>query len=103
MKYREIITQINNKFYHPIYFLTGEESYYIDKISNHIIKNILNDEEKVFNETIFYGKDTDTNTIISESKQFPFGSQYRTVIVKEAQEIERKEAELRAMFDEPPF
>ena len=87
MKYREIITQINNKFYHPIYFLTGEESYYIDKVSNHIIKNILNDEEKVFNETIFYGKDTDTNTIISESKQFPFGSQYRTVIVKEAQDI----------------
>ena len=57
MKYREIITQIiNNKFYHPVYFLNGEESYYIDKISNHIIKNILNDDEKVFNQTNFLWK-----------------------------------------------
>ena len=77
MKYREIITQINNKFYHPVYFLTGEESYYIDKISNHIIKSILNDDEKVFNETIFYGKDSSVDAIVDVAKRYPLMASYQ--------------------------
>ena len=65
----------------------GEETYYIDKISDYISKNILNSEEKEFNQTTLYGKDIDVATIVSEAKQFPFGSEYRVVIVKEAQNI----------------
>ncbi len=91
MKYQEIIQQINKKIYHPVYFLMGEENYYIDKISDYISKKILKTEEKEFNHIILYGKDTDVSTIISEAKQFPFGSDYRIVIVKEAQDIKKIE------------
>ena len=87
MKYQEIITEIDKKNLHPIYFLTGEENYYIDKVTENISKNILTAEEKEFNQSILYGKETDVATIISEAKQFPFGSNHRVVIVKEAQQI----------------
>lgn len=87
MKYQDIITQIDNKVFQPVYFLMGEETYYIDKISDYISKTILNPEEKEFNQTTLYGKDIDVATIVSEAKQFPFGSEYRVVIVKEAQDI----------------
>ena len=87
MKYQDIITQIDNKVFKPVYFLMGDETYYIDKISNYISENILTNEEKEFNQITLYGKDTDIPTIISESKQFPFGAAYRVVVIKEAQEI----------------
>ena len=87
MKYQDIITQIDKKIFQPVYFLIGEEPYYIDKICDYISNNILNTEEKEFNQTTLYGKDIDVSTIVSESKQFPFGSKYRVVIVKEAQDI----------------
>lgn len=91
MKYQEIIKQIDKKKFSPIYLLTGEEPYYIDKISNYISKNTLSEEEKEFNEVILYGKDTNINSIINESKQFPFGSKNRIVIVKEAQNVKSLE------------
>ena len=78
----------------------GEESYYIDKISEHISKNILNSEEKEFNQTTLYGKEIDVATIVSEAKQFPFGSEYRVVIVKEAQDI-RSIDKLETYLDNP--
>ena len=87
MKYNEIIKSIDDKKYNNIYFLSGTESYYIDKISDYISKNILNDEEKAFNQAVLYGKETNAKEIISEAKQYPFGSQHRVVIVKEAQNI----------------
>ena len=65
----------------------GEETYYIDMITDHISKNCLDDAEKPFNQVILYGKDTDVQSIISESKQFPFGSNFRLVIIKEAQHV----------------
>ena len=91
MKYQDIITQIDNKVFHPVYFLTGEEAYYIDKISEHISKNVLTTEEKEFNQITLYGKDIDVSTVISEAKQFPFGSTYRVVIIKEAQDMKKIE------------
>ena len=87
MKFQDIISSIDNKVYHPVYFLTGEEGYYIDKISDYISKNILETQEKEFNQSILYGKETDIAQIITEAKQFPFGSMHRVVIVKEAQNI----------------
>lgn len=87
MKYQDIITQIDNKVFQPVYFLMGEETFYIDRISNYISKNVLSEEEKEFNQTTLYGKDIDVSTIVSEAKQFPFGSTYRVVIIKEAQDI----------------
>ena len=100
MKYQDIIQQIDNKVFSPVYFLMGEETFYIDKISEHISKNILSEEEKEFNQTTLYGKDIDVSTIISEAKQFPFGSEYRIVIVKEAQDIRTIE-KLESYLDQP--
>ena len=100
MKYQDIIQQINNKVYQPVYFLMGEESYYTDKISDYISENVLTQEEKEFNQITLYGKDTDVATVISEAKQFPFGSAYRVVIIKEAQEIKKIE-DLEIYLDNP--
>jgi DNA polymerase-3 subunit delta len=66
MKYNEIIESIDKKEYKNLYFLTGDESYYIDKISKYISERILNEEEKPFNQVTLYGKETSTAEIITE-------------------------------------
>lgn len=87
MKFDEIISELHNKIYRPVYFLMGEEPYYIDAISDYIADNILNDIEKEFNQTIVYGRDIDVSTVISYCKRFPMMSNYQVVIVKEAQDL----------------
>ena len=100
MNYSEIIKSLNDKKFNHIYFLTGEEPFYIDKISDHIINRILKPEERSFNQTILYGKDTSVEEILLEAKQFPLLGNKRTVIVKEAQNIRNIE-QLEAYFIEP--
>ncbi len=85
--YEQIISDMHNKIYKPIYFLMGEEGYFIDSITNTLEKSILSDTEKDFNQTILYGRDTDLGTVINTAKRFPMGANYNVVIVKEAQEI----------------
>ena len=58
MNFKEIIKSIENGVYQPIYFLNGENTYFIDKISNKLLNSVLEESEKDFNETIFYGKDS---------------------------------------------
>ena len=83
----QILTDLKRKIFKPVYFLSGEEAYYIDLISDYIEKNILDESEQEFNQTILYGKDSDMNTIISAAKRFPMMSEYQVVIVKEAQNL----------------
>ena len=83
----QILTDLKRKIYKPIYFLSGEEAYYIDLISDYIEKNALDESEQEFNQTILYGKDVDMNAIISAAKRFPMMSEYQVVIVKEAQNL----------------
>lgn len=85
--YEQIIAQLNNRHYHPIYLLMGEEDYYIDSIADHIEQNILTDEEREFNYTLLYGKDTNCDQIIMAAKRYPIMSQYQIIMVKEAQNI----------------
>jgi len=87
MTYEEIISNLQKKIYHPIYFLMGEEAYFIDKISDYIAENVLTESERGFNQTILYGKDTEPNTIISNARRFPMMSNYQVIIVREAQNI----------------
>ena len=87
MKYNEIIDSIDNKNYLNLYFLCGEEDYYIDKISNYISNTVLDEEEKSFNQEVLYGKEIGFKDIVSEAKQYPFGAENRVVIIKEAQHI----------------
>jgi len=83
----QILTDLKRKIFKPVYFLSGEEAYYIDLISDYIEKNALDESEQEFNQTILYGKDVDLNAIISAAKRFPMMSEYQVVIVKEAQNL----------------
>lgn len=85
--FENILQDLKNKVYSPVYLLQGEESYYIDVISDYIEKNVLDDMEKEFNQTILYGKDVDLLSLISQAKRYPMMSNYQVVIVKEAQSI----------------
>lgn len=85
--YEEIARDLKNRIYKPVYYLMGEESYYIDRISEYIAQTVLNENEKEFNQTILYGADTDIATIINAAKRYPMMSKYQVVIVKEAQDV----------------
>lgn len=87
MTYEQIITELKNKKYRPVYFLTGEEPYFIDIISDYIIDNALAPDEKEFNQAVLYGKDIDAATIVDYAKHFPMMSNYQVVVIKEAQEV----------------
>ena len=100
MKFQDILTSIDNKVYHPVYFLCGEEPFYIDKITDYISDNVLESQEKEFNQSVLYGKEVDVAQIIAEAKQFPFGATQRVVIVKEAQNIKNID-ELESYLDNP--
>jgi len=91
MTYNQIIKDLENKNFKPIYFLHGEEPYYIDKITNYIVNNVLSESEKSFNQTIFYGRDTNVPTIINAAKRFPMMSSNQIVVVKEAQYLDKLE------------
>lgn len=67
-EFDEVLKELKNKIYHPIYFLMGDESYYIDFITDFIAKHILNETEKTFNQLILYGKDTDIATVINSAQ-----------------------------------
>lgn len=83
----QILTDLKRRIFKPVYFLSGEEAYYIDMVSDYIEKNVLDESEQEFNQTILYGKEVDMNTIISAAKRFPMMSEYQVVIVKEAQNL----------------
>jgi len=87
--YEQIIKDLSEKKYLPLYFLYGEEPYYIDKISDFIEKNVLSEEEKEMNLTVLYGKDVKIEDVVSAARRFPMFSDYQVVIVKEAQNLKR--------------
>lgn len=86
-KFEDILHQIRNKVLHPVYFLMGEESFYIDVISDCLEDTVLSEEEKEFNLSILYGKETDIQDILHHAKRFPMIGSHQLVIVKEAQNI----------------
>ena len=89
--YDEIARDLKNRVYKPVYYLMGEESYYIDRISDYIAQTVLTEEEREFNQTILYGVDTDVASIINAAKRYPMMSEYQVVIVKEAQNVKKIE------------
>jgi DNA polymerase-3 subunit delta len=91
VSFENILLDLKNRIYSPVYFLYGEESYFIDVISDYIEENVLSETEKEFNQTIIYGKDTDPATIASYARRFPMMSNYQVIIVKEAQNLNKIE------------
>jgi DNA polymerase-3 subunit delta len=85
--YDLILNDIRKKTYFPVYFLMGEEPYYIDVISDYMQENILDEMSREFDQTILYGKDTEMSTIINAAKRYPMMAPCRLILVKEAQQI----------------
>jgi len=90
-EFQSLLKDIKNKQFLPIYFFQGEETFYMDILTDEIEKGALLEEEKGFNQTILYGKDTDFDSIISLAKQYPMGAEKQVIIVKEAQNLSTKE------------
>lgn len=97
----KIVNDIKAGNIKPIYFLMGEEPYYIDKLSEYIEKNILSEEEKGFNQTVLYGRDVTIEDIISTAKRFPMMAEKQVVIIKEAQELTRTIEKLENYVEKP--
>ena len=86
---KEIVNNIQKGSVSPLYFLMGEEPYYIDRISDFIAQNLLAEEEKGFNQIIMYGRDTSIDEIVSNAKRYPMMAERQVIIVKEAQDLSR--------------
>ena len=85
----------------PIYFLMGEEPYYIDKLTEFIEENVLQEHERDFNQTILYGRDVTIEDIIGSAKRFPMMADRQVIIVREAQELSRTIDKLEAYAENP--
>lgn len=97
----QIVSAIKNGQIKPIYFLMGEEPYYIDKIANYIEDHLMPEEEKGFNQMVMYGRDTTVDEIISNSKRYPMMAERQVIIVKEAQDLSRTIEKLEAYAENP--
>ncbi len=91
MTFEQILSDIHQKKYAPIYFLMGEEPYFIDVISDTIEEEVLDEAEKAFNQIVVYGRDVDIDTVATHAKSFSMMGGYMVVIVKEAQDLKNIE------------
>jgi DNA polymerase-3 subunit delta len=83
----DIIKDLKNRKFKPLYLLHGDEPYYIDLVGNYVEHKLLPDAEKGFNQTVLYGKDTDIMTVLNAAKRYPMMADHQVVLVKEAQDM----------------
>lgn len=90
--YDQICSALRQQKYMPVYFLHGEEPYYIDKVSDYIEHYVLDEMDKAFDQQVLYGRDlTDISPVISAARRFPMSAPYQVLILKEAQTIKKWE------------
>lgn len=97
----EICRDIRARKFEPVYILMGEEPFFIDRITNLLVDNVLQDSERDFNQLVLYGADTDAATVINAARRFPMMSEYQLVVVKEAQQI--RDIELLSNYVKNPL
>jgi DNA polymerase-3 subunit delta len=97
----KIINDIKAGNIKPIYFLMGEEPYYIDRITEYLEDNLLTEDEKGFNQMVLYGRDTTIDDIVANAKRYPMMAERQVVIVKEAQELSRTIDQLEKYAENP--
>jgi len=98
---KDIVANIKIKNIKPIYFLMGEEAYYIDQISDYIEKNVLDESEKGFNQQVMYGRDVTIEDIISAAKRYPMMAERQVIIIKEAQDLSKNIENLLSYAENP--
>lgn len=89
VKFDDIVRDIRKRKFHPVYFLEGDEPYYVDRISECLLDTVLQVHEKDFNQVILYGKDTSIEEIVNHARRYPMMSEYQLVVVREAQMLNR--------------
>lgn len=87
LSYEDLMRDISQKRFQPIYLLMGNENYYIDRLTDAIVENALNEDERAFNLISYYGMDTDLGTVINSAKSYPMGAEHSVVLLREAQHI----------------
>jgi DNA polymerase-3 subunit delta len=97
----KIINDIKAGNIKPIYFLMGEEPYYIDKITEYLEENLLTEDEKGFNQMVIYGRDTTIEDVVANAKRYPMMAERQVVIVKEAQELSKTIDQLEKYAENP--
>lgn len=93
LSYDSILKDLKARKFAPVYFFCGEEEYFIDKLTDYIEANLLNDMEKAFNQTVVYGKDINARQIAETCGRLPMMAEKQLVIIKEAQALSLKEEE----------
>jgi DNA polymerase-3 subunit delta len=98
---QKIVSDLKARKFLPVYFLQGEETYYIDLIAGYIENTVLDPAERSFNQVIVYGKESPVNVILTHARRFPMMAERQVVIVREAQEIPdlQKEVGMRLLLD----
>lgn len=98
---KQLVNAIHKGDIKPVYFLMGEEPYYIDKIAEFIEDNVLSEEEKGFNQMVLYGRDVSVEDIVGNAKRYPMMAERQVVIVKEAQELSRTIEKIESYIENP--
>lgn len=88
--YEVILREIKERRFRPVYYLMGEEPYYIDQLANRFATEVLNESEQEFNQTIVYAQDTNLGNILSLAKRYPMMAERQVIIVKEAQNLKNE-------------
>lgn len=97
----KLVSSIKKGELKPIYFLMGEEPFYIDKIAGYIEANVLAEEEKEFNQMLLYGRDVSVEDIVANAKRYPMMAERQVIIVKEAQDLVRTIEKLSDYAENP--
>ena len=82
---RELVSQARNGIFKPVYLLMGDEPFYPDMVCEAVVQNALDESERDFNQSIFYGADTDAETVMTTARRYPVFAERQLVVVKEAQ------------------
>lgn len=98
---KQIVANLRQGIFRPIYFLHGDEPYFIDKIASYIGEHVLSEEERGFNQMVLYGKETTIDEIISNAKRYPMMADKQVVIVREAQHLSRTIEQLLPYAEQP--
>ncbi len=87
MKYQDLLKDLKKKDYKPLYVLHGDESFFIDKITDYFDEKVLSESEKAFNYTVVYGKEANAMSLIDAASRYPMMAPYQLIILKEAQDM----------------
>ena len=92
LTYESVFSELKKGIYRPVYYFMGEEGYYTDRLTDYIAENVLPEDERGFNQTVFYGLDTTMDAVVDAARSFPMMADRQVIIVKEAQLIKNTDA-----------